>query len=195
MRAQQPPPDPADRDDRPADTASSATGPSGVARAASSPEADDLFPGLAAVQTTIATVLDRKGRDVWSVPPDATVYDAVHLMTAKRVEALLVMDGTELLGIVAERDCSRRVTLRRADPRQVRVAEIMTSPVITVTPSHTVVDSMRLVTEKAVPHLPVVDGGGVIGVVSIGDLARAAMGELDRTIKHLEGYITGRYPG
>jgi CBS domain-containing protein len=164
------------------------------AGAAGGADADMLFPGSTAVSMKIGTVLDRKGRHVWSVPPDASVYDAVHLMAEKRVEALLVIDGAALLGILAERDCLRRVTLRHVDPQGVRVSEIMTSPVITVTPNHTVVECMRIVTERAVPHLPVVEEDKVVGVVSIGDLARAAMGELDRTIRHLEGYITGRYP-
>jgi CBS domain-containing protein len=196
MRPQPPPSDPVERDDRAAGTPPASTRhPGEAAPPPPAREPGDLFPGLAAAQTRIGTVLDHKGRHVWSVAPDATVYDAVDLMAEKRVEALLVMDGPNLVGIVAERDCSRRVTLRNADPKQVRAREIMTSPVITVTPAHTVVECMRIVTGRAVPHLPVVDADTVVGVVSIGDLARAAMGDLDRTVKHLEGYITGRYPG
>jgi signal-transduction protein with cAMP-binding, CBS, and nucleotidyltransferase domain len=151
--------------------------------------------GVAAVQTRISEVLRTKGHDVWWLPPDASVYDAIHLMAEKRVEALLVLQDSELVGIIAAHDCSRRVTLQGADPKHVRVSSAMTSPVIFVSPDHTVGDCMRIVTDSRVAHLPVVEDGKVVGVVSIGDLVKTALDEQDRTIKHLEGYITGRYPG
>lgn len=147
------------------------------------------------MQTSIESVLNAKGRDVWWVPPEATVYDAIHLMVEKRVEALLVMSDSKLLGIVADRDCTRRVTLQGTNPREVHVGSIMTSPVIFVSPKHTVGDCMRIVTDTRVPHLPVVEDGKVVGVVSIGDLVKTMVDEQDRTIRHLEGYITGKYPG
>lgn len=147
------------------------------------------------MQTKISAVLREKGHDVWWVPPDARVYDAIGLMAEKRIEALLVLDGAKLVGMLAAHDCSRRVTLQGADPKQVRVGSIMTSPVIFVTPDHSVGDCMRIVTDSRVPHLPVVENDKVVGVVSIGDLVKAALDEQDTTIKHLEGYITGRYPG
>ncbi len=146
------------------------------------------------MQTKIASVLKEKGYDVWWVPPDARVYDAMHLMAEKRVEALPVLEASRLVGIVADRDCTRRVALQGADPKQVQVRSIMTSPVIFVSPDHTVGDCMRIVTDSRVPHLPVVENDKVIGVISIGDLVKTMVEEQDRTIKHLEGYITGRYP-
>lgn len=149
--------------------------------------------GVAAVQTKIASVLNRKGHNVWWVPPDAHAFDAIHLMAEKSVEALLVLDGHRLVGIVAEKDCSRRVTLRGADPKQVQVGAIMTSPVIFVGPDHTVGDCMHIMTESRVTHLPVLENDRVVGVVSIGDMVKTMLDEQDQTIKHLEGYITGRY--
>jgi CBS domain-containing protein len=150
---------------------------------------------VAAVQTKIASVLNRKGHDVWWVPPDARVFDAIQLMADKSVEALLVLDGaSKLIGVVAEKDCSRRVTLRGADPKQVTVGAIMSSPVIFVGPDHTVGDCMHIMTESRVTHLPVVEHDRVVGVVSIGDMVKTMLDDQDQTIKHLEGYITGRYP-
>ncbi len=145
--------------------------------------------------TRIESVLKEKGYDVWSVSSEAPVYEAIQLMAEQRVEALPVTSGSKLVGIVAERDCARRVTLQGADPKKVRVSEIMTSPVVFVTPAHTVGDCMRIVTDQGVTHLPVLEGETMVGVVSIGDLVKSLVGDQDRTIKHLEGYITGQYPG
>jgi CBS domain-containing protein len=158
-----------------------------------------LRPGWARrelVLTTIDTVLARKGRDVWSVPPGATVHEAIQRMAEKRIEALLVLseDGS-LVGILTERDCARRVTLDGRDPRTVRVHEVMSSPVIFVTGTHTIGDCMKILSHKGFAHLPVIDGERLAGVVSMGDLVSALLREQDHTISHLEGYITGKYPG
>ena len=145
--------------------------------------------------TKIEAVLNQKGRDVWSLSPAATVHDAIQMMAEKRVEALLVMSHGRLVGIVTERDCARQVTLLGKDPTDVRVSDIMTSPVIFVTPNHTIGDCMRIATGKGIAHLPVLDGDTVVGVVSMGDLVKRIVREQDTTIKYLEGYVTGKYPG
>ena len=145
--------------------------------------------------TRIETVLNRKGRDVWSLAPDANVRAAVQTMVEKRIEALPVLSEGRLVGIVTERDCARRVTLPGKDPQQVRVSEVMTSPVVFVTETHTVGDCMRILTDKGFAHLPVLDGDTLVGIVSMGDLVTSIVREQDATISHLEGYITGKYPG
>jgi CBS domain-containing protein len=148
---------------------------------------------VAAVQTKMASVLKKKGHDIWWVSPDARVIEAVQLMAEKSVEALLVLENSRLVGIIAEKDCSRRVTLLGNDPKQVYIREVMTSPVIFVGPDHTVGDCMHIMTESRVTHLPVMAHDKVLGVVSIGDMVKTMLDEQDETIKHLEGYITGRY--
>jgi signal-transduction protein with cAMP-binding, CBS, and nucleotidyltransferase domain len=148
---------------------------------------------VAAVQTKMASVLKKKGHDIWWVSPDARVIEAVQLMAEKSVEALLVLENSRLVGIIAEKDCSRRVTLLGNDPKQMSVREVMTSPVIFVGPHHTVGDCMHIMTESRVTHLPVMAHDKVLGVVSIGDMVKTMLDEQDETIKHLEGYITGRY--
>ena len=146
--------------------------------------------------TKVDAVLARKGRDVWSVRPEATVHEAVHLMADKRIEALIVLSSdAELVGIVTERDCARRVTLHGKDPRAVQVRDVMTSPVVFVTGKHSVGDCMKILSEKGFAHLPVLDGDRLVGVISMGDLVNSIVREKDHTISHLEGYITGKYPG
>jgi CBS domain-containing protein len=146
--------------------------------------------------TTIDAVLTRKGRDVASVSPDATVHEAIHVMAAKRIEALLVLsEDNSLVGILTERDCARRVTLDGGDPATVRVHQVMTSPVVFVTGAHTVGDCMKILSDKGFAHLPVFDGEQLAGIVSMGDLVSAVLREQDHTISHLEGYISGKYPG
>lgn len=145
--------------------------------------------------TKVATVLDRKGRDVWSVPSTATVHDAIRQMAEKRVEALLVFADKSLAGILTERDCARRVTLDGKDPRSVLVTEVMTSPVVFVTEGHTVGDCMKILTERGFAHLPVLEGEVVRGIVSMGDLVSTIVREQEGAISHLEGYITGQYLG
>jgi CBS domain-containing protein len=146
------------------------------------------------VQTTIASVLKKKGNDVWAVSPSASVSDALHAMTQKRIEALLVLFQDKLVGITTERDCARKVMLQGKDSKNVRVSEIMTSPVTFVSPQHTVGTCMWIITEKGITHLPVVEGETVVGVVSIGDLMKSIVESQSETIAHLEGYISGKYP-
>jgi len=143
---------------------------------------------------TVADILAQKPGEVWSVDPDCTVYDAIAFMAEKNVGALLVLVGEELAGIVSERDYARKVILSNRSSRETAVKEIMTSAVPTVTPSAKVEECMRMVTKERVRHLPVVDGGRVAGVISIGDLVKAIISDQAATIDHLHYYIAGKYP-
>ncbi len=140
---------------------------------------------------TVGSLMRRKGGEVWSLAPSATVYDAVAMMADKRVGALLVMEKDQLLGIVSERDYARKVILQGRSSRDTPVSEIMSSPVITVTPDHSIDECMRIVTEHRFRHLPVVESGKVTGMVSIGDLVNWVVTEQRETIRHLEAWIAG----
>lgn len=144
---------------------------------------------------TIKSMLTEKGRSIWALSPAASVYEAAQMMVEKRVGALLVMAGDKLVGMVSERDYASRFILPGKNAKDTRVADIMTSPVFYVSPEHTVDDCMRIVTDRRIRHLPVVDNGRVVGLVSIGDLVKSIVRQQDETIQHLESYITGRYPG
>ena len=144
---------------------------------------------------TIDSVLRLKGRQFWSVAPSATVYEAIQKMSEKGVGALLVMAEGKLAGIISERDYARKVILKDRSSKHTEVWEIMTSPVVTVTPGHNVEDCMRTMTENRIRHLPVVDRDQVVGVVSIGDLVNWIITAHEETIGHLQSYIAGNYPG
>lgn len=139
----------------------------------------------------IGSLLRNKGGQVWSLAPSASVYDAVAMMAEREVGALLIMQEGKLLGIISERDYARKVILCGRSSHDTPVSEIMSSPVITVSPSNTVVECMRLVTEKRIRHLPVVEEGKVTGIVSIGDLVNWVVSEQQETIRQLEAWITG----
>lgn len=143
---------------------------------------------------TIASILLAKGNDIWAVPPDSSVFDAIALMAEKRIGCVLVMSGTELLGIVSERDYARKVILRGRSSKETRVGEIMTTSIITVEPADTVEDCMRIMTQRRVRHLPVLDRGLLVGVISIGDLVKALISDQAFTIQQLESFIAGKYP-
>jgi CBS domain-containing protein len=140
---------------------------------------------------TVASVLRHKGSDLWSVRPDASVYEAIALMAGKSVGAVLVMERDELLGILSERDYARKVILQGRSSKDTRVADIMTAPVISVRPQTTVHECMEIVTTNRIRHLPVVDCGMVVGIVSIGDLVRKIVATHEETIHHLHEYIVG----
>ncbi|HEY4093106.1 MAG TPA: CBS domain-containing protein [Luteibacter sp.] len=135
-------------------------------------------------------LLGTKGREVYAVAPDASVYEAVRQMADKNVGALVVLKGSELVGIISERDYARKVILKDRSSRDTPVADIMTASVITVATDATVDECMRLCTDGRLRHLPVVDGDRVVGVVSIGDLVKATISEQKETINQLEAYIT-----
>ncbi len=140
---------------------------------------------------TAKHLLDRKGSEIHSVGPEDAVLEAIQLMADRHVGALLVMRGTELVGIVSERDYARKVILLGRSSAETPVWQIMSSPVTTVTPAHTVNECMQIVTEQRVRHLPVVEQGRVVGVVSIGDLVKAVIEDQQQQIEQLERYITG----
>jgi CBS domain-containing protein len=141
----------------------------------------------------IGSLLGAKGGVVWSVSPSATVFDAIAEMAEKGVGALLVMSEGQLLGIISERDYTRKVILKGHSSRDMRVDEIMTSDVVTATAEETVEGAMRLMTERRIRHLPVLEGGQVAGVVSIGDLVKWTISAQEETIAHLTSYIAGGY--
>ncbi len=146
------------------------------------------------ITESIRTILKSKSPEIWSLPPDATVYQAVALMNDKNIGAVLIMEGDALLGIMSERDYTRKVVLKDRSSNDTTVREIMSSPVVSTSPECTLEDCMRLVTSKRVRHLPVLDQGKLIGIVSIGDLVNAIISAQSDTIHQLEGYISGKYP-
>ena len=139
----------------------------------------------------VSHLLNAKGRDVWSLTPNATVYEAIDQMAQKGVGALLVMEGERLLGIVSERDYARKVILKGKSSRKIRVREIMSHPVVCARPELTVEETMAIMTEKRVRHLPVVVEERVVGVISIGDVVRSIIEDKEFTIQQLTNYITG----
>lgn len=132
-----------------------------------------------------------KGKDVWSIGPEQPVLEAIQVMADKHIGALPVVRGDELIGIVSERDYARKVILLGRSSSDTAVWEIMSSPVTTVTPDDAVHRCMEIMTEQRIRHLPVVDKGTLIGIISIGDLVKAVIEEQQQTITQLERYITG----
>lgn len=142
---------------------------------------------------TIESILHQKNRAVWSISPDATVYDAIAMMGEKNVGALLVVRDRELVGIISERDYTRKVMLRGKRSRETPVSEIMSTHLTTVDPKESVDACLRNMTEKRVRHLPVVKEGEICGVISIGDLVKHVISAQSAAIDQLERYISGGY--
>lgn len=138
------------------------------------------------MQTTIRHILEVKGRDIWSISPGTSVFDALRMMSDKDVGALLVMQGEEMVGILSERDYARKVVLLGKTSRDTRVAEIMSSKVYTIHPDQTVEEAMEVMNSHHIRHLPVVEGDQVLGVISIGDVVKAIIFKQRAAIKDLE---------
>jgi CBS domain-containing protein len=143
---------------------------------------------------SIGAILAHKGSAVWSVAANATVYDAIQLMAEKNVGALPVLENGSLVGIISERDYTRKVILKGKSSKETPVRDIMTPDPITSHPGDSVSECMHVMTDKRVRHLPVIEEGKMVGLVSIGDLVRRIISAQSATIDNLEKYITGDYP-
>ena len=141
--------------------------------------------------TTVRQLLDQKGTNIWSIHPDATVFDAIAKMADKDVGSLVVMDGDELIGIITERHYARNVVLKGKASPAMPVREIMERHVVIARPEESVEQCMVLMTEKRIRHLPVFEGEKPIGILSIGDLVKSIIGDQKFTIDQLEHYIRG----
>ena len=141
---------------------------------------------------TVQQILNQKNsNNIFAVAPDDTVFEAIQLMADKHIGAVLVMEGESLVGILSERDYAREVILKGRASRETLVAQIMSTDLITVTPSHGVRDSLTLMSDNRIRHLPVLDDGKVTGLVSIGDLVKDVISDQQSTIEQLENYIRG----
>ena len=147
------------------------------------------------VPIAVSSVLRNKDRNVINIAPDASVYEAISLMAQNSIGALLVVANGMLVGILSERDYARKVVLQSRSSKDTCVCDIMSSPVFTVSPGHTVEECMHMMTEKRIRHLPVVEGSTIVGIVSIGDLVRTMITVQGETIQYLQQYIAGPYPG
>lgn len=136
-------------------------------------------------------LLDNKGRQVIGIAPDATVFDAIKLMADKAVGALLVMEGGELQGIITERDYARKVIIKNRSSETTRVEEIMTTGLTTASSGQSIDECMAMMSQRSIRHLPVVDDGMVVGVISMRDLVQAVIAGQQEEIEQLEGYISG----
>lgn len=146
------------------------------------------------MNASITAILDRKGRNVFSSTSTATIAEAVAEMNRHRVGSVLVIDGGRLVGIFTERDVLRRVVGAGVDPKTAKVADVMTPGVITISPAATIEETMVLFTEKRCRHLPVVEGGRIVGTISIGDITRWVADANRAEAEHLKNYITGGFP-
>lgn len=144
------------------------------------------------ISGTIGEILAHKSEALWRIAPEASVFEAIQLMAEKNIGAVLVMRGNELLGVISERDYTRKVALKGKSSKDTRVAEIVATP-LTVSRSDTVESCMKLMTNHRVRHLPVMEGRAVVGIVSIGDLVNWIISAQHATISQLEGYISGHY--
>ena len=145
---------------------------------------------------TAREILKNKRKEIWSVTPDNTVFEALALMGEKEIGALMVMDdNSKVHGIISERDYARKVILKGKTSRDTKVAEIMTplDKMFTVKPDTTVEDCMVLITAKRIRHVPVFDDDKFVGLISIGDVVKSIISEKDMLIEHLSNYIAGKY--
>jgi len=143
------------------------------------------------VRRTVRQLLQDKGFEVWSIRPEATVFEALEQMAEKNVGSLVVIDGDAIVGIFSERDYARKVILHGHASRELKVRAVMSADLVTVHPEQNLSDCMRLMTEHRVRHLPVLEQGRQIGVVSIGDVVKAVVAEQEFLIEQLQDYISG----
>ena len=143
--------------------------------------------------TTVEKLLISKGNETWSIGPQASVYDAILLMSEKNIGALLVVEGDAVVGIFTERDYARKLVLQGRLSRDTAVGDMMTADVLYVEPKYTTSDCMVLMTNKRIRHLPVLSDGELVGIVTIGDVVKQIISEQESTIAQLEKYITGSY--
>jgi CBS domain-containing protein len=147
------------------------------------------------ITTTIGSILNRKGVTVWSVAPTNTVFEAISIMAEKNIGALPVLEGDRLVGMISERDYARKVILLGRGSRETAVAEIMTTNLKTVSPGDSVQECMHIMTENRIRHLPVMEGGKLTGLISIGDCVNWIISAQTAAIDDLERFVTGAYPG
>ncbi len=143
------------------------------------------------METPLSVLLKDKGYVVQSILPDITAYECALKLNEYKVGALLVIENDKLIGIISERDILRKVVAKGEDPKKVLITSIMTKDLVTVLPSTTVQEAMQIVTNKRIRHLPVIDNGKLIGVISIGDLTRWVMLSQEQQISSLTNYIQG----
>ena len=141
--------------------------------------------------TTVRHILQEKGAAVWTVPPDASVRDAVRMMDENDIGLLVILKADEVVGIISERDIARKVILKEKSSVTTTVKDIMTQNVLTITPEQSIDECMALMTSKHIRHLPVMDGKKLAGLISIGDVVKATIVEKEQLIKELQNYITG----
>jgi CBS domain-containing protein len=141
---------------------------------------------------TIGTILHHKGAKVWTISPGATVFEAIRLLAQKNIGALPVVEGERLIGMFSERDYTRKVALEGKTSQKTLVREIISTDVISATPAHTIEDCMRLMTDKHIRHLPVLEDGKMVGMISIGDMVNWIISAQNATIDQMEAYLAGR---
>jgi CBS domain-containing protein len=141
---------------------------------------------------TIGTILHHKGANVWTISPQATVFEAIQLLARKNVGALPVVEGDKVIGIFSERDYTRKVALEGKSSHTTKVREILTTDVASISPHETVEDAMRIMTEKHIRHLPVLENGHMVGLISIGDMVNWIISAQSATLDQMEAYLSGR---
>lgn len=142
---------------------------------------------------TVKQMLEEKGSEVWTISPEATVYEALKIMADKDIGALIVVQNDQVVGIISERDYARKVMLRAKSSLDTPVKDIMSTEIYYVEPEVSAEECMALMTEKRIRHLPVMENGKLIGVISIGDAVKSIISTQKVTIEHLQNYIMGKY--